>query len=282
MNEEAVSIPEPPVAPPPPRPYPRFWQAFRLLLTLAVLQIALFLVVRIAGATRGDPAVGACVELLAYGIVFRRGLRRTAAPASNVFPLRAFRPGLVIATVLTFAGFGLLILEVGYLFNQALPKPESFRAIERESDIGVFGPLRSVLMAPILEELLNRGLILRGFLGAYSRPRAVFLSALLFGLFHLNPWQILPAFGAGLLLGWWRVGTGSLWPCIAGHMLWNGLIAAGRAFLPPPPHPLPEFPVSDQLMTVGFGVILLGTGLLLWRRSATRGTPLPAGGAAPI
>ncbi|WP_409994892.1 CPBP family intramembrane glutamic endopeptidase [Chitinophaga pinensis] len=36
----------------------------------------------------------------------------------------------------------------------------------------------------------------------YPPRKAIVISALFFGLIHLNPWQALPAFCIGLLLGW--------------------------------------------------------------------------------
>jgi membrane protease YdiL (CAAX protease family) len=44
-----------------------------------------------------------------------------------------------------------------------------------------------VIMAPLTEETLCRGLILNGFLKNYSRRKAMIVSALLFALLHLNP-----------------------------------------------------------------------------------------------
>lgn len=55
--------------------------------------------------------------------------------------------------------------------------------------------------APIAEELLFRGLILRGFM-PYGKKFAIFASALLFGLYHGNLVQIPFAFAMGLILGY--------------------------------------------------------------------------------
>ena len=51
-----------------------------------------------------------------------------------------------------------------------------------------------------------------------------FFSALLFALFHMNPWQFPAAFALGLILGWIRIRTGSVLACIAGHAIHNGLV----------------------------------------------------------
>lgn len=80
-----------------------------------------------------------------------------------------------------------------------------------------------VILAPTLEEIVFRGLILRGFLQHYSVKKAVIVSAILFGLFHMNIWQFLGAFAWGIVAGWWFIETRSLFYCIAGHSLMNGI-----------------------------------------------------------
>lgn len=62
----------------------------------------------------------------------------------------------------------------------------------------VFG---GIILAPILEEIIYRGIILRGLLIRFSPKNAIFLSALIFGLAHGNPHQIWQAFFIGLFFG---------------------------------------------------------------------------------
>ncbi len=77
------------------------------------------------------------------------------------------------------------------------------------------------ITGPILEEVLFRGVILDGFLNRYKPGKAIFWSALLFGLFHMNPWQFIPAFLIGLLLGYIYLKTRSLFPVIFIHIINN-------------------------------------------------------------
>ncbi len=79
-----------------------------------------------------------------------------------------------------------------------------------------------VIFAPLLEELFCRGILLRGMLFHISPSKAIFWSAIMFGIMHLNPWQAIPAFLLGLLMGWiyWR--TNSLWSVILIHFINNG------------------------------------------------------------
>ena len=73
---------------------------------------------------------------------------------------------------------------------------------------GWLGIVAITLLGPILEELLFRGGATKALLERYSPRKAIFLSALLFGVFHLNPAQyscslLLEAFclAMGLFIG---------------------------------------------------------------------------------
>lgn len=74
------------------------------------------------------------------------------------------------------------------------------------------------VFAPIFEEWLCRGMILRGLLNARNSSGgrvaspfwAIIISALFFALIHANPWQALPAFIIGCLFGYIYFRTGSL------------------------------------------------------------------------
>ena len=66
------------------------------------------------------------------------------------------------------------------------------------------------IFAPLFEEWLCRGLVLRGLLQKKSPVVAISLSALFFAVLHMNPWQAVPAFILGLLFGYVYYRTGSL------------------------------------------------------------------------
>lgn len=81
-----------------------------------------------------------------------------------------------------------------------------------------------VVIAPIFEELIFRGIILDGFLKVYSPKKSIIWSSVLFALIHLNPWQAIGAFLIGLFVGWVYYRTQSIIPCILMHFT-NNLIA---------------------------------------------------------
>ena len=74
------------------------------------------------------------------------------------------------------------------------------------------------LLAPVVEEVVFRGAILRKLLsGMRSKWGAICISAILFALIHFNPAQIPHAFLMGLLMGWLYMRTGSIMPGVVFH-----------------------------------------------------------------
>jgi hypothetical protein len=89
-----------------------------------------------------------------------------------------------------------------------------------------------VLLAPLAEELLFRGVLLRALCRKYSPTLAVFVSALVFGLVHaagdpsVGTLIALPALVlVGLVCGYQAVRTGTLSRSILIHMGFNALSA---------------------------------------------------------
>jgi hypothetical protein len=89
------------------------------------------------------------------------------------------------------------------------------------------------LGAPLTEEPLCRGLFLGGLNARYGLWRAIILSALLFALMHMNPWQFFPTFIMGLVYGWVALATGSIALPILGHFINNaGYLLAIKYHVP--------------------------------------------------
>ena len=79
------------------------------------------------------------------------------------------------------------------------------------------------LGAPIFEEILFRGLVMRS-LEPYGKRMAILVSALLFGFYHGNPVQTPYAFLVGLVLGYVAMEYNMIWAMVL-HMF-NNLIFA--------------------------------------------------------
>lgn len=120
-----------------------------------------------------------------------------------------------------------LVLSAMYVLNvlvEWLQLPNwgenTFLAMSRDP----WGILCIVVGAPLTEELLFRGAVMNHLhRKGYSATSTIVWSAIIFGVFHLNPAQIPFACLLGLLLGWLYERTGSLVPGMLCHFINNTL-----------------------------------------------------------
>jgi sodium transport system permease protein len=82
----------------------------------------------------------------------------------------------------------------------------------------------TALTPAICEEAFFRGPILRGLASRLSGNVAIVLTGLLFGLFHVDVWRLLPTSLLGMMLGWIAWNTGSIIPSIAAHGINNAVL----------------------------------------------------------
>ncbi len=115
---------------------------------------------------------------------------------------------------------------VAFIFGVDSEPMRSVLSSFAESD--AFPLLKTLLyvavFVPIIEELLFRGFVLDLASEAYSPWAAIFISSVIFGLIHVNPYGILNAFFGGLIYGYVRMRTNSLFPSIFLHSMWNAHI----------------------------------------------------------
>lgn len=114
------------------------------------------------------------------------------------------------------------------------------------------------LLAPLSEELVFRGAVLRELLRWKKNPWiGIVISAFLFSLIHMNPVQIPHTFMIGLLLGWLYYRTDSIVPGVVWHWV-NNTIAYVVYNLTNTDETLLEFFGSQQrvLMAVGFSLMI--------------------------
>ncbi|MFN0195758.1 MAG: ABC transporter permease subunit/CPBP intramembrane protease [Planctomycetaceae bacterium] len=83
--------------------------------------------------------------------------------------------------------------------------------------------LAFAVMPALCEELAFRGFILSGFHRTGRAGLAILLSSMTFGLMHMIPQQVFNALLLGLVLGLLAIRSGSIWPGMLFHFLFNGL-----------------------------------------------------------
>lgn len=125
-----------------------------------------------------------------------------------------------------------LVIYLGYL-NSLIPIPESLSDLQvsqyemfedflRTDGIIWFGLLNIALIPAICEEVLFRGYVLRAFEKSWGPIVAVFVSGLIFGLFHIQLGNVFPLATLGIILALMTWLSGTLWPAIIAHLINNG------------------------------------------------------------
>lgn len=88
------------------------------------------------------------------------------------------------------------------------------------------GVLFAVVGAPLLEEWLCRGVLWAALTRVAEPRRTVIVTAMLFAVMHglQGVYLAFPhRFFGGLALGWLRLKSGSLVPCVIAHATWNAI-----------------------------------------------------------
>ncbi|MGL5151770.1 MAG: lysostaphin resistance A-like protein [Clostridium sp.] len=113
--------------------------------------------------------------------------------------------------------------------------------------------ISAMFIAPIIEEIVLRGVILNGMLNKYSPKSAIIISALIFAVIHGNIHQGVNAFILGVLFGYIYYKTRSLYLTMFCHFVNNSFAMFGI---------IPE-------TTIGFIInlvvsLIIGIGILLF------------------
>lgn len=191
------------------------------------------------------------------------------------------RPWMVL-TWSVIAAIGALIPSAW--LQEQMPELPNF--VENEFDMLLtnrWGYLAIGLLAPLSEEIVLRGAVLRSLL---SKPlfanrseqvnvwTAIAISAVFFAVIHFNPAQMPHAFVIGLLLGWMYWRTGSILPGVAFHWANNSIAYLIYNIYPNPDIKLIDiFKGSEQhvLMAIGFSLLILMPAIYqlhLWMKRA--------------
>lgn len=128
--------------------------------------------------------------------------------------------------------------------------------------------LLTAVFAPIFEEWLCRGMVLRGLLTKMKPVWAIVVSALFFALIHMNPWQALNAFIIGVVMGYVYYKTGSLWLTMLIHFVNNGtaVILSQIPSLQEVDFWMDMMPRTTYAVLYVLGLVLLAACLMAFRR----------------
>lgn len=176
-------------------------------------------------------AVGILVSspLLVLFIILLCGVR--SLPVLDYLGIRPVRT----AILLRWLGYALgLLVVTGVLAHLARrPTPSSMLDLYRHSVWPALLALAVIVAAPLWEEVVFRGFVLKGLLQSrLGDIGAVVVTAAIFSIIHVGqyePFELIVVGLLGILLGAARVTTGSIAPCLLIHMAWNGVGFAALA-----------------------------------------------------
>ncbi|MBR5420827.1 MAG: CPBP family intramembrane metalloprotease [Lachnospiraceae bacterium] len=140
----------------------------------------------------------------------------------EVFAFHLIKPSVILLCIL-YTWMVLPLTASLNVFTLFFTRNEATQIFDSLSPAGL-GMLAvfAAVAAPVVEECAFRGILYTGFRRNGSALQAIILTALLFGLFHMNLNQMLYAFGLGIFFAMLRETTGSVIPGIICHMTVNG------------------------------------------------------------
>ena len=131
-----------------------------------------------------------------------------------------------------FGALGTLVLSV--TVSWIGPEPEGMKQVmELAQNRGKLLPslFAFALLAPMVEELVFRGLLYGWIEGRWGSRVALVVSSLAFAAAHYEPAHILLVLPLGFLFGWLRRRTNSLMPSLVSHIVNNGFAVLSAAYL---------------------------------------------------
>jgi sodium transport system permease protein len=152
-------------------------------------------------------------------------LRMLKLKAKDILRIKAPRLGEMLLIPLIAIPATIIVSMLGQLINHFFPFPQHYlEQLEGlfKLDSSIYMMLFAIAVMPaICEEVLFRGFMIR-FYESYGARNAILISALLFGIFHLDPFRLLPTFLLGILLGYLTLRSGSILPAMFSHFINNG------------------------------------------------------------
>lgn len=194
------------------------------------------------------------VFLCANLLVFFVGCRVTKICPAD-FLKRGQKVSLPLLITFVFAGF--FIQSASSLIMAAMPfeGPDYSYYISTPASFAVASAYY-IIIAPIGEELLIRGFVLKNLSRANTRF-GIFASSFLFGLYHGNARQLISGFMMGLLLAYIAVYTNSLRSCIIVHSSANAVAVAYQLVADYFPKYAEPFYILWNVLTLFFGLLAI-------------------------
>lgn len=126
----------------------------------------------------------------------------------------------------------LAMLLLAFVFERVLPHGETDfeRLLQLSGSVRIAVAILAVLSAPLVEEIVYRGVLFSAIARALNWKLSVIIVTLMFAVVHVpqywgSPAAIAAIVTLSLVLTLLRAATGQLLPCVATHFVFNGVQA---------------------------------------------------------
>ncbi len=146
-------------------------------------------------------------------------------------PCRRWVFGRRASWTIVLGTVGALIVSVAV---SQLGEPEGVKQamdVARTPSLFVASLAVMAVLAPLVEEMVFRGLLYGWLAGRWGTTVAWLVSSILFAAAHVEPAHALLVLPLGLWFGWLRQRTDSLWPSLVAHIANNSLAVVAAAYI---------------------------------------------------
>lgn len=199
------------------------------------------------------------IELITTVITYIIIIKKHVVKGKNSLKLKyKLNIKIYLFAVLILIGYNLVYgNSLGILIESIDKNSWIFKTMRDLMQNSVVAFISMLLVAPVFEEIIFRGIILEQLSIRYSKIMSVLVSAVLFGVFHFNFIQGINAFFLGIILGTIYVKTNSLVPCILVHFT-NNLTSYASVYFPS------VFNDDFSIIQLVLGIIILMAAIIVF------------------
>ena len=164
------------------------------------------------------------INILAFGTVLLLRRKSWLPWLGKWFSVPENPGGTLLSIVLTAAGFGIVLSQIDNMLRPVIGDSALYEILDRILDQPALSVFIFVgIVAPFSEEIFFRGYIFMRLRGSISKPTAIIAASLMFGIFHLNPSQMIAGFLTGLVLCYLTESSGGIFYSVIFHAVFNSL-----------------------------------------------------------
>jgi sodium transport system permease protein len=187
--------------------------------------------------------------------------------------LKGFRITDLMGTVIATVGIHILVVVFAAFMNRNVEEAVEFQEtfIQMIKDVGPMWAYVILAFLPaVCEEVVFRGITFSSLKKRMKPQWAIIITGLLFGLFHLHFFRIIPTAMVGIFMTYLVYRSGSIFMGIVGHFINNGLVVM-LVFSPPLLQSnLENLDTGASALIVGIALVFSAAGIGLMEKGKKR------------